>query len=138
MARRRQNAIIARFLEFLTAHPNRPLYLPEICASIGVAERSLRAACKEHLGMGPIRYLTLRRLHLVRDALLRADASNTTVTRIALDHGFFELGRFSVAYRSLFRETPSETLQRNGSRQSRAPHIWLAARRSTHSIDFRE
>ena len=106
MARRRQNAIIARFLEFLTAHPNRPLYLPEICASIGVAERSLRAACKEHLGMGPIRYLTLRRLHLVRDALLRAEASNTTVTRVAMDHGFHELGRFSVVYRSLFCETP--------------------------------
>jgi transcriptional regulator GlxA family with amidase domain len=110
---RRQNAIITRFLEFLTAHPNRPLYLTEICAAIGVAERTLRAACEEHLGMGPIRYLTLRRMHQARCALLRAEASNTTVTRIAMDHGFCELGRFSVAYCSLFRESPSETLRRS-------------------------
>jgi AraC-like DNA-binding protein len=61
--------------------------------------------------MGPIRYLTLRRMHLVRRALLRADSS-TTITRIATDHGFWELGRFSVAYRTLFGETPSESLRR--------------------------
>ena len=108
----RHNATIARFLEFLAAHPNRPLCLTEICAAIRVADRTLRQACEEHLGMGPIRYLTLRRMHLVRDALLRAEASNTTVTRVAMDHGFCELGRFSVAYRSLFCETPSETLRR--------------------------
>jgi len=108
----RSDAIVARFLEFLTAHPNRQLYLTEICGAIAVAERTLRAACEEHLGMGPIRYLTLRRMHQVRHALLRAEASNTTVTRVAMDHGFWELGRFSVAYRSLFRESPSETLRR--------------------------
>jgi hypothetical protein len=34
------------------------------------------------------------------------------VTRIVTDQGFWELGRFSVAYRALFGESPSETLQR--------------------------
>jgi AraC-like DNA-binding protein len=53
-------------VEFLEAHPHRPLYLTEICAAIGVSERTLRASCERHLGMGPIRYLTLRRMHLVR------------------------------------------------------------------------
>ena len=101
-----------RFLEFLTVHPNRPLCLGEICAAIGVGERTLRSACVKHLGIGPTRYATLRRMHQVRHALLSADASNTTVTRVAMDHGFGELGRFSVAYRSLFRESPSETLRR--------------------------
>jgi AraC-like DNA-binding protein len=103
--------IVARFEEFLEANPNTPLYLTEVCAAIGVAERTLRAACEEHVGMGPVRYLNLRRMHLVRSALLRADNS-TTVTRIATDHGFWELGRFSVAYRQLFEESPSVTLKR--------------------------
>ena len=110
--RSRHNALVVRFLEFVRAHPNRPLYLSEICAAIGVAERTLRGACEEHLGMGPIRYLTLRRMHQVRQALLCAEASSTTVTRVAMEHGFCELGRFSVAYRSHFRESPSETLRR--------------------------
>jgi AraC-like DNA-binding protein len=108
----RHDAVVARFEDFLEANPDRPLYLTEICAAIGVAERTLRASCQEHLGMGPIRFLTLRRMHLVRQALLRADPSRETVTGIVTDHGFWELGRFSVAYRGLFRESPSETLRR--------------------------
>jgi AraC-like DNA-binding protein len=107
----RHGMIIAKLEEYLEANPNTPLYLAEICAAIDAAERTLRAACEEHLGMGPIRFLTLRRMHLVRRALSDADSS-TTVTRIVTDHGFWELGRFSVAYRALFGETPSETLRR--------------------------
>jgi AraC-like DNA-binding protein len=107
----RHDAIVARFEEFLESNPDRPLYLTEICAAIGVAERTLRASCEEHLGMGPIRYLTLRRMHLVRRALLRSDPSKATVTRIVTDQGFWELGRFSVAYRALFGESPSCTLR---------------------------
>ena len=109
---RRHDTIVARFEEFLEANPDTPLYLTEICAAIGVAERTLRVACEEHLGMGPIRYLSLRRIHFVRRALLRADPSTATVTRLATDHGFWKLGRFSVAYRALFDESPSESLRR--------------------------
>ena len=108
---RHHETILARFVEFLKANPHRPFYLSEICAALGVAERTLRAACEEHLGMGPIRYLTLRRMHMVRRALLHSHSSAATVTKIVNDHGFWELGRFSVAYRMLFGESPSETLR---------------------------
>jgi AraC-like DNA-binding protein len=109
---RRHGATMVRFEEFLEANPDRALYLTEICAALNVAERTLRASCEEHLGMGPIRYLTLRRMHLVRRSLQHADSSEATVTRIVTDHGFWELGRFSVAYRALFGESPSQTLRR--------------------------
>jgi transcriptional regulator GlxA family with amidase domain len=112
--------MMSTFEEFLEANPDRPLYLTEICAGIGVAERTLRAACEEHLGMGPTRYLTLRRMHLVRRALLTSDASKTSVTRIVTDHGFWELGRFSVAYRTLFGEPPSETLRQPAAQSNRS------------------
>jgi len=130
VAYRRHDAVVARFEEFLEANPDRPLYLTEICAAIGVAERTLRASCEEHLGMGPIRFLTLRRMHLVHRALLRADPSKSTVTSIVTDHGFWELGRFSVAYRTLFGETPSATLRRPAERiaiQPSAPSSLAAA-----------
>ncbi len=52
--------------------------------------------------------VTLRRMHLVRRALLRTDPSKANVTRTVTDHGFWELGRLSVAYRTLFGESPSE------------------------------
>jgi AraC-like DNA-binding protein len=108
----RHDRIVARFEEFLKANPNTPLYLPDICAAVGTAERTSRAACEENLGMGPIRFLTLRRMHLVHRALLLAHHRSTTVTRVATDHGFLELGRFSVAYLAMFGEAPSATLQR--------------------------
>ena len=107
----RHDLIVARFEEFLEVNPDQPLYLTEVCAAIGVAERTLRAACEDHIGMGPIRYLTLRRMHLVRRALLRADPAQATVTQIATNYGFWELGRFSVAYRALFGESPSDSLR---------------------------
>jgi AraC-like DNA-binding protein len=63
--------------------------------------------------MGPIRFLTLRRMHLAHRALLRADPSKSTVTRVITDHGFWQFGRFSVTYRALFGESPSKTLLRH-------------------------
>ena len=62
--------------------------------------------------MSPVRYLWLRRMHLVRRALLLATPETSTVTRTAMDHGFWELGRFSTQYRSLFGEPASATLRR--------------------------
>jgi transcriptional regulator GlxA family with amidase domain len=51
-------------------------------------------------------------MHLARRALRVADPAATTVTEIATNFGFWEFGRFSVVYRSLFGETPSATLRR--------------------------
>jgi hypothetical protein len=51
-------------------------------------------------------------MHLARRALRMADPTTATVTEIATSYAFWELGRFAVSYRSLFRETPSATLRR--------------------------
>ena len=105
-------AVMAKLEDFLGANPGRPLYLSEICAATNASERMIRLCCQEHLGIGPVRYLWLRRMHLARRALLTASEGRATVTSIAMAHGFWELGRFSVAYRGLFGETPLTTLRR--------------------------
>jgi AraC-like DNA-binding protein len=105
-------AIMARLEEFVAANQDRPVYLAEICAATGASERTLRTCCQEHLGMGPIHYLWLRRMHLTRRALLQATPATATVTAVATDHGFWELGRFASEYRALFGETPVSSLRR--------------------------
>ena len=109
---RSHNRVMKRFRFMLEANPDRAIHLPELCTAIGVSGRLLRVCCQEYLGMGPVRYLWLRRMHLARRALALADRSTTTVTEIATAHGFWELGRFSVSYRALFGEQPSSTLWR--------------------------
>jgi AraC-like DNA-binding protein len=106
-----QHAIIMRrFRRLVEEHPEQPLYIPEICNSIRVPGRTLRMVCQEHLGMGPKRYLVLRRMHLARRALREAQPVATSVTDIATQFGFWQLGRFAVAYRSIYGESPSATL----------------------------
>jgi AraC-like DNA-binding protein len=108
--------VIARFEAVLAANRGQPLYLAEICAATGVSERTLRVCCNDYLGMGPIQYLHLRRMHLAHRAFMLADARSTTVTEIATSFGFWELGRFSVEYRALFGESPSVALHRRSDR----------------------
>jgi AraC-like DNA-binding protein len=111
-ARLHHTRIMARFEEVLADHPNRPLHMPKLCSLIGVTERTLRSCCTEFLGISPSRYMLLRRLRAVRIALREADPATASVAEIANGCGFTELGRFAVAYRTAFGESPSTTLRR--------------------------
>jgi AraC-like DNA-binding protein len=107
-----QQTVLRRFEQVLEANRDEPLYIPEICAAIGVPGRTLRHLCQEHLGVSPHRYLWLRRMDQTRRALILADPRAMTVTEIAANHGFWEFGRFAVTYQQLFDEAPSVTLRR--------------------------
>ena len=74
---------------------------------------TLQKACLTATGLTPCRYFIHRRLKQARAALLAADPHEALVTNIALEHGFTEHGRFSVRYRELFGESPSDTLRRS-------------------------
>ena len=117
----RRSAVIVRFEKFLQANRQRPVGYGEICATIGVSERTLRAHCQELLGVSPMLYARRRRMRMARAALLRADPATATVTRTAARFGFLEFGRFSVSYKKMFGELPSETLQRRAKRMRKRP-----------------
>jgi AraC-like DNA-binding protein len=111
-ARRHHTRIMVRFEEVLAERPNRQLHLPELCALIGVTDRTLRSCCAEFLGISPSRYVLLRRLQAAWIALRDADPATASVAEIAGGCGFTELGRFAGAYRNAFGEAPSTTLGR--------------------------
>jgi len=111
-AAHRHQDIIGRFEALVQSQPDRNLRLVEICAVLGVSGRVLRRLCAEHLGMSPIDYVRLRRMSLVRRALLRGNPSTVSVSEVARHYGFCERGRFAAGYRALFGESPSLTLRR--------------------------
>ena len=119
--------VMQKFERVVGEAEGEPLYVMEICARIGVAERTLFNHCLGYLGISPHRYLWLRRMHQARRALSLADPTGKTVTTIANNHGFCELGRFSVAYRKLFGESPSTTLRNS------ADHVQVAAHSGVRS-----
>jgi AraC-like DNA-binding protein len=112
--------IIRQFIALVEQNAQGSLYLPEVCTALGVSARTFRQCCHDYFGIGPKRYLTLRRLYLAREALLNAKPGEDTVTSIATRCGFWELGRFSVAYHNLFDETPVATLRRKALPKAQA------------------
>ncbi len=111
-ATRRHTTIMKHLYQALEENAGRPIYLLQLCVAVGASDRTLRLCCQEYFGVGPKRYLYLRRMHLARRALLAASTDKINVTTIATEFGFWELGRFAVNYHALFGESPSATLRR--------------------------
>jgi AraC family ethanolamine operon transcriptional activator len=90
-----------------------PISVTELATTVGVAERTLRTAFNQHFGVGPARYLQLRRLHSIYRALRESEPDETSVAQVFVHHGEWEFGRVAGRYRALFGELPSETLRGN-------------------------
>ncbi len=84
----------------------------DICEVTNTSERTLQYAFRKILGMTPIEYLIRLRLHRAHQDLRTANSESTTVSKIAVNWGFWHFGEFSIAYKSCFDEMPSETLNR--------------------------
>ncbi len=85
----------------------------ELCAACEVSRRTLNRAFQSALGMGPATYLRRLRLNHAQRALHRENDRSTTVTDVALELGFWHLGRFAEQYTELFGEAPHDTLRRS-------------------------
>ena len=98
--------------EFLAAHTHEPVYLAHLCAEIGLTSRGVENLFQDLLGVSPMTYLRHQRLHGARRALLEAAPEDGTVKSAALDWGFLHQGHFARDYRTLFGESPAQTLAR--------------------------
>ncbi|MFM8719545.1 MAG: helix-turn-helix domain-containing protein [Chthoniobacterales bacterium] len=107
--------LVRRAVEISEAHAG-PVRIAELCTALRVSPGTLENAFKSVTGVAPHAYFLRRRLNQARNVLLREDAAERKVTEIALGLGFSELGRFSVRYREMFGESPSETLRRGSVR----------------------
>ena len=103
--------IVRKAEEYFRSHGEFRLGIARLSRDLGRSERGLRHAFYRVYGVGPKRWMVAERLRAVRQALCTTSDSTATVTSIAANHGFSELGRFAKSYREQFGETPSETLR---------------------------
>jgi AraC family ethanolamine operon transcriptional activator len=102
--------LIRRVEDYLDEAGTRPVHVSEICAALGVSRRTLHRAFHEVFSLGPVSFLRHKRLCTVHSILQESAPGSTTVAAIAMDQGFYELGRFSQYYFAMFGELPSQTL----------------------------
>jgi transcriptional regulator GlxA family with amidase domain len=108
MISRRQ--IVQRASQLLRDHVAEGTRIGVISRAVGVSERTLRNAFRREHGLSPKQYDVRERLQAARQALCNGSGSDT-VTTVASQYGFFELGRFAGLYKEAFGETPSETIR---------------------------
>jgi AraC family ethanolamine operon transcriptional activator len=101
--------LVRRAEDYMRAHLGDPLSVLDLCREFDVSERTLHYAFQEVRGLSPMAYFQAVRLNAVRQEL-RAAADRVTVHEIAQRWGFSHTGEFAAAYRRLFGELPSQTL----------------------------
>ncbi|UGQ12286.1 AraC family transcriptional regulator [Yinghuangia sp. ASG 101] len=106
-------ASLASALAFCERYTGPPPSVADIAAAAHVSKRTLQTHFRLYLGTTPQSHLRGVRLRRVHKELVDASAEDlpTTVTEVALRHGFQHMGRFAIQYRALYGRRPSETLR---------------------------
>ncbi|WP_321355804.1 helix-turn-helix domain-containing protein [Pseudomonas extremaustralis] len=103
--------MVDRAREYALSHLDQPLSILDLCNHIGASRRKLQYCFQETLGINPVAYLRALRLNAVRREL-RTSTRSHGVQEVAARWGFWHLSRFSSDYRTMFGESPSQTLRR--------------------------
>ena len=110
--------IVRRASEYLRTHPSERPRIRDLSRASGISERAFRTAFHREHGVSPKQYEIRERLRAAREAL--RDVQAGTVTAIASQYGFSELGRFAGIYKTMFGESPSETMKAQRRRRVRS------------------
>ena len=100
--------IVKQAREILNRNTEESVSIASLCLEIGVSRRTLQYCFQDTLGINPVAFLRALRLNGVRRTLKEAES----VTEAATAWGFWHFGNFSLEYKKLFGELPSDTLRR--------------------------
>lgn len=105
--------LVKQVERYMLTHLDQPLTIDQLCQVAGISARSLNNYFHDLLDMSPMAYFKALRFNRVRSALKLADPTMDKVAPIAKRWGFQHMGCFSVDYKAMFGESPSETLWRS-------------------------
>lgn len=103
--------VIRKAAALLDARFSETIHVADLCRATHVSSRTLQKVFVEHFGVGPHRYLMLRRLRAIHEALQLAEPTET-IAQICGRFGVWDFGRLSSLYRRIYGLLPSQTLGR--------------------------
>ncbi|WP_348527814.1 helix-turn-helix domain-containing protein [Mesorhizobium sp.] len=109
--RARRQSIVSEARDYVLAHRDRAVGVPELCERLHVSRRTLQYCFQDVLGMAPAHYVRALRLNGARRDLCNASRDSRSVQDVATAWGFWHLSQFATDYRKLFGMRPSDTLK---------------------------
>lgn len=113
---------VRRAEAYIESHWNEPITIAGLARASAASARSIFYHFKNSHGQSPMSFVKQVRLEHARE-MLESSGIGRSVTEIAIDCGFGNLGHFAGDYLKRFGERPSDTLKRG--------RYELAERRST-------
>lgn len=101
--------VVSRARDWVLAHPEDPISVPQLCEQLHVSRRTLQYCFEQVTGLSPTQYLRVLRLNGARRQL-RAAHSGTTVRDVAASWGFWHFSQFASDFRKQFACSPSQLL----------------------------
>jgi AraC-like DNA-binding protein len=105
-----QPAFLKKVESYIHDNCAEDITVEQLASIAGASVPRLFAAFRRYKGISPMRYVTNIRFERVHSALNNA-GGGSLVSEIAMDWGFYQLGRFSQEYKKRYGESPSETLR---------------------------
>jgi AraC-like DNA-binding protein len=102
---------VRRAEEYIEAHWDQPITVEALAVATGASGRSIFHFFRASRGYAPMVFVKQVRLRHARRMLMMPNKT-TSVTSVAFDCGFTNLGHFAKDYGECFGELPSETLNR--------------------------
>ena len=106
---------VRRVEEYIEANWDQPVAIEALAIVANASARSIFHSFREHRSYSPSNFVKQVRLRHAGEMLNRP-SDETSVTSVAFDCGFGNLGHFAKDYQQAFGETPSATLNRSKGR----------------------
>ncbi|WP_110634420.1 MULTISPECIES: helix-turn-helix domain-containing protein [unclassified Pseudomonas] len=106
-----RSALFTRLDQFIGEHLSQDLDADWLAREAQVSLRSLYLLFEHEVKLPPHQYIRRRRLQQIHARLRDSNHPPRSVTEVAMDYGFYHLGRFSEMYKREFGELPSATLK---------------------------
>ena len=98
--------------DYIYANLETAITRDDLANVVGVSIRSLSRAFEKKYGTGPMTFVRQRRLDACFSRLRGSEPGTSTVTDVAMSYGFNHVGKFALAYKEAFGESPSTSLQK--------------------------